>query len=239
MDEYKFINKALLFPMEKILVLADLHIGHEEAMNKAGIFLPRVQFKQTIEDLGKIFSEVGKVSMVIILGDLKHEFGTISDQEWKETLAVLDYLKGKAKKVVLIKGNHDTILGPIARRKEVEIRDFYVHEKICFIHGDKQYSEVLDKQIEMVVMGHRHPAITLREGSKAETYKCFLVGKWKGKRVIILPSFFPMIEGTDILGESRQNYLFIPQKDLKNFKAFIVGDKIYDFGKVGKIGRLN
>jgi len=241
--KYKFISKSVFFPLEKILVIADLHIGHEEAMNKAGIFLPRIQFSEIIKDLNNIFLSLGKrnrtqrINEIIICGDLKHEFSQISEQEWKETLDILDYLEKKCKKIILVRGNHDKILGPIAEKKKIEIVDFYIKNDVCFIHGDKIFPEILGKKIKTIVMGHRHPAVVLQDKYKKEKFKCFLVGKWKRKEVIILPSFFPLIEGTDLIEEGC-NLLFIKERDLRNFEVYAVGDRIYDFGKLKSIGRL-
>lgn len=235
MVKYEFIDKALWFPEQKILVISDLHIGFEDWLNASGIFLPRFQFKQIFEDLKKIFSTAGKVQEVIINGDLKHEFGLISDQEWYETQEILDFLKEKSKKVVLVKGNHDSILEPIARRKEIEIRDFYVKNDVCFMHGGRLFSEALEKKIKILVLGHRHPAIVLSDRYKQERYKCFLAGKWKGKNVVVLPSFFPLVEGSDVLNIEENNKMFIPESKLRGFEVFAVGDKVYRFGKVKKI----
>ena len=224
-EQFQFIGKSLYFPERKILCLADLHIGYEEYLTSQGVFLPRMQFKEMMKELEEIFNKVGKINKekenkkiekrekinkdrkredkkineIIVLGDLKHEFGTISSQEWREVKNVLDFFKKKAKKVVLVKGNHDNILEPIAKRKELKIRDFYVEDGICFLHGNKLFSGCLNKKIKMFVIGHRHPAVMLTDKYKREKYKCFLVGNWKGKKVIILPSFFPFIEGSDIV----------------------------------------
>ncbi len=233
-NKFQFIDKALYFSEQQVLVIGDLHIGYEESLNKQGIFVPRVQFKQIMEDLEKIFDGVGKVKKVIIVGDLKHEFGGISSQEWREVKEVLDYLKGKCDKVILIKGNHDTILGPIAERKEVEVKEYFTYKGICFLHGDKLFSECLGKEVKIIVMGHRHPAILLSDEYKKEKYKCFLVGTWKAKKIIILPSFFPFIEGSEIR-EIEDNRLFISEKELKDFEVYVVGEKVYKFGKLGKI----
>ena len=257
--KFKFLNKALLLEIgnrknaRKILVIADLHIGHEEALNKAGIFIPRTQFKETVSDLEEIFKKIGKVDEIIVLGDLKHEFGEISQQEWRETQDILDFFKSKVKrggKVVLIKGNHDTILEPIAKRKELKIRDFYIinygfknnkkdkKDKICFLHGHKLFPECLDEKIKFLVLGHRHPAIILHDKYKKEKYKCFLVGKYKRKEVVILPSFFGLIEGTDMISLN-DRCLFISERDLINFQVKIVeSGKIYNFGRLKDINRL-
>jgi len=233
-DKFEFIGKSLYFPNSGVLVLADLHVGWEESLNKQGIFVPRSQFEETMKDLREIFKKINIVDKIVIVGDLKHEFGDILSQEWREIEEVLDFLKKKSEKVILIRGNHDTILEPIARRKELDVKDFHIEDGICFLHGDEIFSECLDKKIEMIILGHRHPAVVLSDKYKKEKYKCFLVGKWKGKKIVILPSFFPFVEGGDVVA-IEDNKLFIPESKLKDFEVFIVGDKTYKFGKVKRI----
>lgn len=232
--ELEFIGKCLYLRGEEILAIADLHIGYEESLNNQGIFMPRRQAEETMRDLKEVFKKIGKVDEVVILGDLKHEFGIISGQEWSEVRTVLNYLKNKCRKIVLIKGNHDTILEPIARREEVEIMDYYKKKDICFVHGDRMIMGCMDKKIKMIIAGHRHPAVILQDEYKKERYKCFLAGRWKGKKIIILPSFFPFVEGSEISG-IEDNRMFIPEKELRNFEAWVVGDEVYKFGKVGEI----
>ncbi len=240
----KFLNKAILIKIGKkrIFVLGDLHIGYEESLNKKGVLVPRQQFKQMATELKNIFLEIGKVDEIVILGDLKHEFGEISQQEWHETLAILDSFEknlGKNGKIVLVKGNHDTVLEPIAKRKKIEIKEFYVLDGICFLHGSRIFPEALDKKIKMLVLGHRHPAVTLSNKYKKEKYKCFLIGKWKRKRIIILPSFLPLIMGSDVINTGG-NRMFISERDLKKFfEVQVVNEngEIYDFGKLKKLGK--
>ncbi len=84
------------------------------------------------------------------------------------------------------------------------------------------------KKIKLFIVGHFHPAITLQKDGKKEKYKCFLLGKLKyfGGKIIIL--FFPLVEGCEILQKEKleENY------NLKNFEVFVIGDRVYDFGKV-------
>ena len=233
---YELLNKGLLLKNKrKILVISDVHIGYEEALNKQGILIPRTQLKKIKQELNKIFKKTGMINEIVINGDLKHEFGHVSSQEWKDVLDFLGFLEKKCKKIVLIRGNHDIILEPLARRKNMRIKEKYIVEDTAFIHGDKYDLAVLDKGIKRMVIGHKHPAIVIRKGARSETYKCFLIGKWKGKEIIILPSFFPLVEGTDITREDRN--LAFPFK-LENFKAYVIGDKIYEFGKVKNVSWL-
>lgn len=211
----------------KTIVIADVHIGYEESLNKQGIMLPRLQFKETMQRLERITKYLD-FETVIILGDLKHEFGKISDQEWRETLKFLDFFKDK--KIVLIKGNHDTVLGPIAEKRNVEIVESYSIDDVLFLHGDKLPEKTDTKTI---IIGHEHPAIGIREGERVERVKCYLVGKWGNKKLIVMPSFNTITEGTDVMQEEVLSPFL--KQDLSEFKVFAVSDKVYDFGKIRDI----
>jgi len=223
--EIRIVDLSLYLPEHKTLVIADLHIGYEEALNKKGILVPRFQFKAICKRLNNILEKT-KPEVVVINGDIKHEFGRISDQEWRETLKVLDLISKYAKKIVLIKGNHDTILGPIAKKRNVSVVDDYQIDDILITHGHK----VSKKKAKTIIIGHEHPAITLRKGVRQEKFKCFLKGKYKKQALIVMPSFCLVTEGTDIQ-KDRLLSPYLHQK-LDNFEVFVVGDKVYGFGKV-------
>ena len=228
----EIVDLGLLIKDKRILIFSDFHIGYEEALNKQGILVPRFQFKDVIKRLGKIFSELKKIKLekIIINGDLKHEFGRISEQEWRETLRLLDFLTNFCNEIILVKGNHDTIIGPIAEKKKVKIVEHFLVGNTLIIHGNKIPEKGLLKKAKTIVIGHEHPAISLREDIRIEKFKCFLKGKYKRKKLIIMPSFCLATEGTDVLKEK----LISPflDHDLRNFEVFVVADKVYDFGKV-------
>src|SRR3989344_5995417 len=224
----EIVGKALFFPEKGILAIADLHIGYEGMLNEKGVMVPRVQFKEMMDDLKKVLDEIeksnGKIKEVVILGDLKHDFKRISMQEWKDVSSILDFLKKHAEKII------------IARGRDIELKDFYIREDICFVHGHRMFAECLDRKIKTIVMGHRHPALVLKDKTKSEGYKCFLSGKWKGRQVIIMPSFFPLVEGTDISADFENKLAF--NLNLKNFKVYAVGDKVYGFGVLKRLKKI-
>jgi putative SbcD/Mre11-related phosphoesterase len=233
----EIIDLGLYLKEEKILVLADLHIGYEESLVKQGVLLPKFHFKDLVKRVEGIFSvlEKGKkkrdVDIVVINGDLKHEFGTISDEEWRNTLKMLDYLSRKCKQVVLVRGNHDTILGPIADKRKVLLVNSFVAGEKMIVHGDKEVD--VPGGVKTLIIGHDHPAVSIDEDLRKETYKCFLLGKHKRKNLIVQPSLNPITEGTDVKTEKLLSpYL---HRDLGNFDVFIVADKVYDFGKLKKL----
>ena len=220
------IKGLSLFIDNKVLVIADLHIGVEEKMQKQGILIPLFQFN----DLYKQIKELLKLKpeVIIINGDLKQEFGKISDQEWRDTLKILDLLTSNCKKVILVKGNHDTILGPIAKKRNVEILDKYRYKDILFIHGNKK----IETDAKTIIIGHIHPSVGLKEGRRIERYKCFMKGKYNDKNLIVLPAFSKLREGIDILN---QEFISPYIQEINDFEIFVVGDKIYNFGKAKDI----
>ena len=88
----------------KTLIFTDFHIGYEEALNKQGLMVPRLQFNEIMKRIANIFSKLKnkKIDRIIVNGDLKHEFGTISEQEWRHTLKLLDYLGRYCREIVLV-----------------------------------------------------------------------------------------------------------------------------------------
>jgi putative SbcD/Mre11-related phosphoesterase len=248
-DEIEFLEDCLLINKE-ILVFGDVHIGYEEHIAEKGA-LPDLQFKEIIERLDRVFGVLKerriKIKKIVIVGDLKHEFGGISDKEWSETLRLLDYLnekieKNKKNSIILIKGNHDNILGPIAKKSKVLFKEYYKLNKICFMHGNKLYKGCFDN-CETLILGHLHPSITLSDKYKREKFKCFLKGKWNKKQIYVLPSFSPISFGYDLKSFKYDNehdagFFIIPEKNLKNFEVLIYNEKDkkeYNFGKLKKL----
>ena len=225
--DIKAIDLALFLEKEKILIISDLHLGYEDSLKKQRVLLPRIEYRTIIKRLNYIFSKV-EIKEVVINGDLKHEFGTINKQEWKETLNILDFIKEKKAKITVIKGNHDTILGPITKKKNIkEVKEYKINN-FLIIHGD-----YIPKTIsKTIIIGHEHPAITLRDKAKSEKFKCFLKGKYKKSTLIVQPSFNSITEGSDIL---KQKTLSPFLKNLNNFECYIVNARTHDILKFGKV----
>ncbi len=221
------LGLALWLKREKVLIISDLHLGYEEYLHQKGVLLPRTQARLIKEELQKLF-QIVKPKIIIINGDLKHEFGTILRQEWKEVLGLVDFLLLHCEELVLVRGNHDTILGPLAEKRGLKMVSEQKVGDTLIIHGDKL--AVSATSIKRIIIGHEHPAITLRDKSKVEKFKCFLKGKWKRKELVVMPSFNPLLEGTDILKEKLLSPFL---KDISNFEVFVVGEtEVLPFGKV-------
>lgn len=237
--DFIFISKTLFFPKQGILVIGDLHLGYDTMIKEQGINLLFDQLEETkkeIEIIIKRIKAIYTLKKIILLGDLKHHF-KFQKQEVSDLRNFLKFLEKYTNKenIILIKGNHDTFT-----LKDYELKNFYIEDEIAFTHGEQDYLELYNKDIKTIVTSHIHPAVLIKDkiNIKREKYKCFLVGKYKKKQLVILPSFFSIIEGSEISeypkGEKYQQ--IIPKDKLKSFETYVIGiNGVYDFGKYGKL----
>jgi len=235
----KYLGKCLLIEeaKEKTLVVGDMHFGYEHELSEAGVMILRQMFEGLVLGLEKAMKSAGKIDRVVFLGDIKHGFSGINRQEWSDLIRLFDFLSEKCPEIVLIKGNHDNYLKNVVERwkKEkkrgvsVEVYEHYTLGEYCFLHGDKDFEEIYDKKIKCWVVGHAHPAVVLREGAKREKYKCFLAGNFKGKKIVIVPSFAEFVEGSD---PREHAFKLAWDFDLRNFEVKIVESdrKVLEFG---------
>ncbi|MCS7106154.1 MAG: metallophosphoesterase [Candidatus Aenigmarchaeota archaeon] len=208
----KFVKDypALFLSGEKILVIADLHLGFEHELFKEGIVIqPQVEkFKRVIDALLKIT----KAKSLIILGDVKHKVPGISLREMKEIPKFFSYLIEKVK-VVCVKGNHDDTISSLLP-KEVKVfssRGFRI-KKYGFFHGHAWPSKSL-MECDYLFMGHVHPCVEFKDKLgyrnieqvwvKGKLDEKLVMDKYKIKKVgkletIIFPTFNKLLGGIKI-----------------------------------------
>jgi putative SbcD/Mre11-related phosphoesterase len=225
----KIVDLGLYLKKEQILVIGDIHLGYEESLSNQGVLVPRFQLKETIKRLGNILNKT-KIKEVIITGDLKHEFGKILNTESRDTLEFLDFLLKKYK-VTIIKGNHDNVLSYIAQKREIELKQYVKINDTFICHGDKIIDNIDFFSSKIIIIGHEHPAVSVSKNSRNEIFKCFLVGKYKDKELVVIPSFNVLIEGSDVLREKVLSP-FLKKSNLDDFEVHVIADKVYDFGKL-------
>ena len=239
LPDVEIIGLSLYIRKLDSLVIGDVHIGYEEALNKRGVLIPRFHFRDVVTAANNIFQQLKpllkksknqKLNQIIINGDLKHEFGIISGQEWREALKFLDLLAANCEKVVVVKGNHDIILGPIAKKRNIELAEDYCSNGFFICHGHKIPEKKGFKEAKTIIIGNEHPAISIKDGARTETFKCFLKGAFRSKKMVVMPSFNPITMGTDVLKE----HFISPflKKGVNNFEVFVVADRVYPFGKI-------
>jgi len=228
----RFIDGAVFFPKSKTLVLADLHLGYEAEMRAKGVHVPSQEFLVLYRRIVKILAHT-KPKTVVVNGDFKHSFGHISDSEWRSARQLLELLT-KDRNVVLIVGNHDPVLFPIAEKFGVALQREYLVDDMLILHGDKLPQTT--KEFSCIVIGHEHPAISVSDGVRSELVKCYLVGTWKNKDLIVLPSMFSLTEGTDVLSEQ---FLSPFLSNVNDFFVYALSEgEVLPFGTVKDVKQL-
>jgi len=235
----ELVDLAIYLPSYRALAIADLHLGFAEALREDGTLLPEGSFRKIWERCGAILahlsiSEMRPLERVIINGDLRHKFGPLSAQEWSEAHKLLAQLSRFSRSIVVLEGNHDAGLGALAKGQVKVCRSCKLGD-LLFIHGDEE-PDRLPEDVGTIIIGHEHPAVGLRDRvtGRVELYKCFLVGEYRGRRLIVQPSFNPMVAGSDLMRESSLSPLLDVER-LEEFEVYPVSDggRVYRFGPLG------
>jgi putative SbcD/Mre11-related phosphoesterase len=149
---------------EKILVVADLHIGWERVWSESGIYVP----SQADKLLKKLLSlvEMHNPDRLILLGDIKQAITRVSMEEWREIPKFFETLQEHLNEVIVIRGNHDGDLEPLMpstiRILPSSGLTIGSEPRIGLFHGHAWPSpEVLSS--ELLVMGHIHPVVWFRD----------------------------------------------------------------------------
>lgn len=231
----KIIDSAL--QINDYIVISDLHLGYEYALNSEGLMIPRFQYKKIINRLEEIINK-SNASKIIVNGDLKHEFSKITRQEWNEVIDFIEFLKDHFEEIILIKGNHDNFTPFIAEKSDLDVYDSYSVENFLILHGDKIPDNFNNIEEDTVIIGHEHPSVGLRSGERVEKVKCYLLGDINDKKFIIMPSFNFITEGSDVM-QQKTISPFLKGISLENFEVFGVENfEVLNFGKLEKLLRL-
>lgn len=229
-------HSIIFLKNHNVLILADIHIGYESYLKEKGIYLPQQSYHQMRSIIEKVIN-ITRAKSLVFLGDIKHEFGRPSPQEWIEVKDLLSFLLNNGLEVHLVRGNHDNYILAILNKFNVPLHDPYmIIDDILLFHGHKDID--IPKDIKVVVMGHEHPAVSSRDftGSRYK-FKCFLVGKINEKKLIVLPSFSPLSSGMGINEVSKDELLspLLRSIDVDSFSPIVVeeGIGVFKFPQIG------
>jgi putative SbcD/Mre11-related phosphoesterase len=191
----RFRERALVLDGdERVLVLADLHVGKGAA---SSVELPVGDGADMIERVEGLLPTV-EPDVVVVAGDLLHSFRTVP-RAVRDTVAGLGRAVREAgARVVVTPGNHDTMLesvwdGPVER--EYRVGDTVV----C--HGHEPPETGADRY----VVGHDHPTITI-EGRRRP---CYLAGDgvYGDADLVVLPAFNRLLAGVEINGMDASGFM--------------------------------
>ena len=242
-EELQLVDLACYWQHRRTLAIADLHLGFERALGREGLLLPQRQLQAVRVRLSRIVAQLAisaahPLRCLIINGDLRHSFGPCSGRELQELLGFLSELAELSERLVLVQGNHDGELAPLAQASaRIELCAAYRAGPLLFIHGDHRPQE-LPAGLRQVIIGHEHPAIGLRDPvtGRVELYKCFLQGSYRGVKLLVQPAVNPLVQGSDLGREGCLSPL-LDEATLPDFELYPIGDdgSVYAFGRLGQL----
>ncbi len=215
----KFTPERALI-IRDVAVIADLHLGIENAMVEKGISIPRMQIDEIIERINSIVDSYG-VREIVIAGDLKHEFCQNLPYEWEDVELLL---KSVDVDLRFVRGNHDNFLKTILARYGMTLEEELEVYGWTVVHGHRECER------KRIVMGHEHPSIKVRING-IHTFHCFLRIKKDEREIIVLPAFSPLVSGSDV---SYCRFLSPILKDVKEeeVEVFAIEEDVFYLGKL-------
>lgn len=147
----------------RTLVIADPHIGWENALQEKGIHVPS-QTPKILNKLVALLSEY-KPDALLILGDVKFTVIKSEPSEWHDIPDFFIQLQQHVKSISIIRGNHDANLEPLLPESvKLLPATGTVIDDVGLFHGHKWPSPTL-LDCKTLVMGHVHPVVVFRDPS--------------------------------------------------------------------------
>ncbi len=201
-------ESATYHPVERVAVIADVHLGYEWSRAAAGDSLPPHTLEDTLTRLARLLDAV-VIERLIVAGDLVEKAGPCV-RTAADLRTLRNWLGERGVALVTIHGNHDPRRGP-TWPISIELAGWTITHGHLPISGERTMS------------GHLHPVI--RSGSL--TAPCFLVSP---KR-IVLPAFSPNAAGLNVI-ESRWPQAWIAE-GLRCVAG--AGGELLDFGPLADL----
>jgi DNA ligase-associated metallophosphoesterase len=170
-------QKALYWPRQKMLVVADIHFGKAASFRALGVPVPRGTTTQNLGALDALMAML-EVEHLMFLGDFLHARAAHASATQAAMLAWR--LRHPDLALTLVRGNHDRHAGDPARALRIDMVDEpYSLAPFSFCHHPDLATE------RYALAGHIHPTYLLATRFDALRLPCFVVGADR----MILPSF--------------------------------------------------
>ncbi|WP_209588984.1 ligase-associated DNA damage response endonuclease PdeM [Massilia sp. UBA6681] len=170
-------EKALYWPHEKMLAIADIHFGKAAAFRALGVPVPRGTTTENLQGLDALVEAHG-ARHVVFLGDFLHARAAHASATQQAMLAWRE--RRRDLQLTLVRGNHDRHAGDPAAALGIDLVDEpHALGPFAFCHHPDLATP------GYALAGHIHPVYVLATRFDALRLPCFVVGQDR----MILPSF--------------------------------------------------
>lgn len=162
-------------PDQKLLVVADLHLGKGNHFAQLGYPIPLYDFTDTIDRLSLLINYFRPYT-VILLGDSFHSSISIKFLS-NSLLHKLKCLTRQTENFIWLTGNHDSTLLGHEGLEGIFLSSFTI--------GDIVLAHIPTVTDAYQIVGHYHPKIKVKIRGKVLKGKCYV----KSEKLLIMPSF--------------------------------------------------
>lgn len=183
-------QRALYWPRERMLVVADIHFGKAASFRALGVPVPRGTTSENLAALDALLA-AHPVDHIVFLGDFLHAKAAHASAT---VAAMLRWREGHpGLRLTLVRGNHDAHAGDPSALLDIDIVDEpYLQAPFAFCHHPDLAAD------GYVLAGHVHPVYRLISGRDALRLPCFLLGPGRA----VLPSFGAFTGGHPVRPEA-------------------------------------
>ena len=184
-------------------MLADLHLGYNDARRRDGEAVPPADLALILAPLQSVIA-THDIRNVVIAGDL-FEAGVNADL----AAELVSWLTRGGVKSAIVPGNHDRGLANASHCLSIHSEGFMVG-RWRVVHGDGRLPD------GPLIHGHEHPRV---RWSSRVGGPCYLVGEER----IVLPAFSQDAAGVNV----------IPTRKWRKYRCCVIaGDQVLDFGEL-------
>jgi DNA ligase-associated metallophosphoesterase len=170
-------EKALYWPREKTLMVADIHFGKAASFRALGVPVPRGTTSENLCMLDALLATYD-TQRLVFLGDFLHA----KAGQAPATLQAMLHWRARhaALELLLVRGNHDWHAGDPSELLEMTLADEpYIYGPFALCHHPDAVADAY------VIAGHVHPVFQLRTARESLRLPCFVLGTTRA----VLPSF--------------------------------------------------
>ena len=195
-------DRALLWPQQRSLIVADVHLGKGAAFRRAGVPVPSGATEADLARLDRLIAEHAP-GRLLVLGDLFHT--RLSYDE--PAVAAIDAFRARHAdlQITAIQGNHDRQVERLPASWRIEWIAGALHQP-PFVFAHEPQADPRG----VVLAGHIHPVLMLKSRRDAARLPVF----WfrHAERIVVLPSFGSFTGGA-ILSHEADDRIFVALRD--------------------------
>ena len=191
-------GKAVYWPAQQMLLVADPHFGKEATFRSGGIPVPTGSTTGTLKAIEDMLTETA-ARRLVILGDMFHNRDSLSE-DVKGSLANF-FCNHDDVQFTLVLGNHDANLGALPPQWPLAVKESLIVDRVALTHDPATWPG----DVDLVLCGHLHPAVRVQSlTDSAGKLPCY----WASRQRLVLPAI-GQFTGTHVIKPKHDDQVWL------------------------------